>query len=172
MSDPVVSLCGVDSDATPTFVLTTRTVRADVALVDVRGELDVETAYVLRTRALALIGQGHRHLVLNLADVEFCDSTGVSVVVALFRHTRARHGTLALAAVPDRIRRVLRLTGVSRFVTDHPCVAQALAAIPRVGPDAHRPKLLAMPAGPNPGSRLTSSTSPYDPRANQDCALY
>ncbi|MGW7342814.1 STAS domain-containing protein [Streptomyces sp. NPDC054854] len=110
------------------FRLTTQHTDGDLALAHIAGELDIATAPHLRTQALALIEQGHRHLILDLGDVTFCDSSGFSALVGIFRCAKTADGTLVLAAVPDRLERMLDLTGLSTLLPAHPTAAHALAA--------------------------------------------
>ena len=61
----------------------------DVAIVDVNGDIDVLTSGALRNRLLAVVGQGHDGLVVNLGDVEFIDSTGIGVLIGVWRRVQA-----------------------------------------------------------------------------------
>ncbi|MEU9108868.1 STAS domain-containing protein [Streptomyces xanthophaeus] len=110
------------------FRLTPQHTDGDLALAHVAGELDIATAPRLRTEALALIAQGHRHLILDLGAVSFCDSSGFNALVGIFRCAKAAGGTLVLAAVPDRLERMLVLTGLSALLPAHPTAAHALVA--------------------------------------------
>ncbi|MEU4359659.1 STAS domain-containing protein [Streptomyces virginiae] len=110
------------------FRLTAQHTDGDLALAHVAGELDIDTAPHLRTQALALIEQGHRHLILDLQAVTFCDSSGFNALVGIFRCAKAADGTLVLAAVPDRLQRMLNLTGLSALLPAHPTAAHALIA--------------------------------------------
>ncbi|MFJ6797081.1 STAS domain-containing protein [Streptomyces sp. NPDC091268] len=110
------------------FRLTAQHTDGDLALAHVAGELDIETAPHLRTQALALIEQGHRHLILDLQAVTFCDSSGFNALVGIFRCAKAAGGTLVLAAVPDRLQRMLNLTGLDTLLPAHPTAAHALTA--------------------------------------------
>ncbi|MFI6582191.1 STAS domain-containing protein [Embleya sp. NPDC050493] len=67
---------------------------------------------------------------LNLTDLHFCDSTGLNILVALLQRAHSEHGTFALADTPERFRKLLRITGLSMAVTEHPHFERALAAIP------------------------------------------
>ncbi|MFF3216908.1 STAS domain-containing protein [Streptomyces sp. NPDC002886] len=110
------------------FRLTTQHTEDDLALAHVTGELDIATAPHLRTQALALIEQGHRHLILDLQAVTFCDSSGFNALVGIFRCAKAADGTLVLAAVPDRLQRLLHLTGLDTLMPAHSTAAHALTA--------------------------------------------
>ncbi|MFI6588518.1 STAS domain-containing protein [Embleya sp. NPDC050493] len=113
----------------PDLVLTVHTPRPGVAVVDVRGHLDHHTASRLRGRGFELIDQGFHHVVLNLAHLRFSDSTGLAVLVALLQRTRTHQGTVVVAAPPERLRKMLRVTGLSLVVAEHHDVDHALAAI-------------------------------------------
>ncbi|MFJ9079364.1 STAS domain-containing protein [Streptomyces sp. NPDC102278] len=110
------------------FRFTAQHTDGDLALAHVVGDLDITTAPHLRAQALALIDQGHRHLILDLGAVTFCDSTGFSALVGIYRCAKTADGTLALAAVPDRLERLLDLTGLSALLPAHPTAAHALVA--------------------------------------------
>ncbi|MFE8978727.1 STAS domain-containing protein [Streptomyces cyaneofuscatus] len=89
-------------------------------------------------QALALIEQGHRHLILDLAAVTFCDSSGFNALVGIFRCAQAAEGTLVLAAVPDRLARLLDLTGLNALLPARPTAAHALVAHPHPDPSPWR----------------------------------
>ncbi|MFG2753741.1 STAS domain-containing protein [Streptomyces xanthophaeus] len=110
------------------FRLTTQHTEGDLALAHVSGELDIDTAPHLRTQALALIERGHRHLILDLAAVTFCDSSGFNALVGILRCAKTAGGTLALAAIPERLQRLLHLTGLDTLLPAHPTAAHALTA--------------------------------------------
>ncbi|MHA6765641.1 STAS domain-containing protein [Streptacidiphilus sp. PAMC 29251] len=85
----------------------------DRAVVAVSGELDADTAAVLRHQLAALVVQGRRYIVLDLAQVPFMDSSGLNSVLRA-RSEMARHeGRLLLAAPATAVRRLLDLTGIS-----------------------------------------------------------
>ncbi|WP_414646461.1 STAS domain-containing protein [Embleya scabrispora] len=111
------------------LVLTVHTPRPGAVVVDVRGHLDHHTAPRLRGRGFELIDRGLHHVVLNLAGLRFSDSTGLAVLVALHHRTRAHRGSIAVAAPPERFRRMLRVTGLSLVIAEHDDVDHALAAI-------------------------------------------
>ncbi|MGW5852513.1 STAS domain-containing protein [Streptomyces sp. NPDC055254] len=110
------------------FRLTAQHTDGDLALAHIAGDLDIDTAPHLRTQALALIEQGHRHLILDLQDLTFCDSSGFNALVGILRCAKTADGTLVLAAVPDRLERMLDLTGLSALLPAHPTAAHALTA--------------------------------------------
>ncbi|WP_176611307.1 anti-sigma factor antagonist [Actinomadura sp. WMMB 499] len=94
------------------------------------GELDIATADALR-RALRDARRDHGDdLVLDLADLEFMDSGGLSIIVACFKSATAAGGGLALAAPRPLIRRTLEITGLHRRIPVHGSLRDALGAEP------------------------------------------
>jgi anti-sigma B factor antagonist len=99
-----------------------------VAIVDVDGEIDVFTCRMLRDRLLALIDEGHSSLVVNLSGVGFIDSTGLGVLVGVWRRLRPVDGMLALAAPTGQLRRVLGTTGLTKLLSIYQSTAEAVQA--------------------------------------------
>ncbi|MEU3551765.1 STAS domain-containing protein [Streptomyces longwoodensis] len=98
------------------------------AVASVSGEIDLHTAPGFRTRVLALIDQGDHHLILDLSGVGFCDSAGLGALIGIWHGAQEAGGSLALAAVPDRLMRMLTLTGVDSLLPHYPSTADALSA--------------------------------------------
>jgi len=75
-----------------------------VAVVTVTGDVDVASSSALRDGLLQVVAdENFRGLVVNLAGVSFIDSTGIGVLVGVWRRTKATDGCLALAS-PSRQR--------------------------------------------------------------------
>ncbi|HEY8533639.1 MAG TPA: STAS domain-containing protein [Micromonospora sp.] len=102
--------------------------RGDVTVVSVAGDLDVATAPMLETRLSELLDQGACRLVLDLADVSFCDSAGLSLFVRAREHCRDAGGRLQLAAPARTVRRVLEVSGLAGVLEISPTVDAAVAA--------------------------------------------
>lgn len=108
--------------------LETITVGSDCALIRVAGEIDVYSAPQLRETILGLIGTGVSHVIADLRAVEFLDSTGLGAIVGGHKRLRTNEGSLVLAASPDRIVRLFRITGLDRAFSLYPSVPEAIAA--------------------------------------------
>jgi anti-anti-sigma factor len=112
-----------------TFSVTTRTAGSGT-VVTVAGELDVATAPRLRAGIGAVtLGRGQL-LVVDLAEVTFCDSSGISALIAARNAAEAAEAGVALAAVPPRILRTFTLIGLAGFFPTYPSAEDALAAHP------------------------------------------
>jgi anti-sigma B factor antagonist len=98
-----------------------------VTVVDVGGEVDVETAPRMRAALAAAVDAG-LPVVVDLGGVTFMDSFGFGVLTAAHQQG-ARAGTpLQLRAVSDRIRHLLGLLGLDAVLNIEP------------DPDRHQPQ--------------------------------
>ncbi|MFE3329418.1 STAS domain-containing protein [Streptomyces sp. NPDC059176] len=100
------------------------------AVLRVSGELDMETEQDLLIHAGRLIGGGHRHLVLDLTALTFCDSRGLNCLLSLNRLCLRMEGRLLLAGVGSRVMRLLTVSGAHQVVACFPTVGHALDAAP------------------------------------------
>ncbi|KUH39813.1 MULTISPECIES: STAS domain-containing protein [Streptomyces] len=107
--------------------VTVREAADHAAVVTVAGALDLHTADAFHARAAAAMAT-HRHLVLDLTHLTFCDSSGLSTLLRLLRHARTADAGLALAAVPAQMRRLLAITGADTVFALYDSPAAALAA--------------------------------------------
>jgi anti-sigma B factor antagonist len=66
------------------------------ARLTVIGELDIATGPELRARAHAVIAQSIQNLTIDLGEVEFIDSSGLSVLIELNRRAESEGWALSL----------------------------------------------------------------------------
>jgi anti-sigma B factor antagonist len=87
----------------------------------VSGELDLVTSPRLRRQVHEAVAEGRRDLVLDLSGVQFCDSSGVGVLIAARRLMRSCQGRLRLilpargALDGSHVNKVLAALGVRRL---------------------------------------------------------
>jgi anti-sigma B factor antagonist len=82
------------------------------ALVILTGELDVSTAGRLYEELAALTREGMIHVALDLRDLEYIDSTGISVLIAEHKRTAAAGGELIILMPHRQVRRVFEVSGL------------------------------------------------------------
>ena len=99
-----------------------------VVIVNVDGEIDVFTSGMLRDRLVASVHEGHSSMVVNLGKVGFIDSTGLGVLVGVWRRLRPVDGVLALAAPTGQVRGVLGTTGLLKLLSIYQSTAEAVQA--------------------------------------------
>ena len=84
-------------------------------------------ADAIREELLAVLNQGAVLLVADMSKTDFCDSSGVSALVRVFRHAATSGTALRLVVTTPAVLRVLSITGVDRLVDVFPSVAASLA---------------------------------------------
>jgi anti-sigma B factor antagonist len=110
-------------------LLIVATERDDLTILAVSGELDMSTSPDLLNTALPLIDAGRRLLVLDLNDVTFCDSAGLSAFVQLQKRMATVDGSIALARPQPIVRSVLELTGLVELMQVSSTVELACATV-------------------------------------------
>ena len=103
---------------------------SDCAVLQVTGEVDVYTAPMLRERIRELAARGAVHLIADLTQVDFLDSTGLGALVGGLKRLREDGGSLALVITTPRILRIFQITGLTKAFVAWPSVTDAVTADP------------------------------------------
>jgi anti-sigma B factor antagonist len=96
-------------------------------VVRLGGELDLYNAAQVRSALAEACARAPERLVVDLAEVEFIDSTGLGILI----ETRAKldnRGGFMLAAPGLETRRALQISGLDKLFTVHDTVPEALLA--------------------------------------------
>ncbi|MDQ4069670.1 MAG: STAS domain-containing protein [Actinomycetota bacterium] len=78
------------------------------------GELDMSTAPQLRDELARLASGGASVVTLDLSDLAFIDSTGLSVLITALKRLRQQGGDLTLRSPTPGTRKVLEITGLTQ----------------------------------------------------------
>jgi anti-sigma B factor antagonist len=81
------------------------------AKMSVTGELDIATVHRLGDEANALLARSTRHLVIDLGQLTFIDSSGLSLLISLNERAARDAWKLSLTRPPEKISSVVRITG-------------------------------------------------------------
>lgn len=100
----------------------------DLTLVSVEGPLDAAASKEARGLFGTLVEDGHRRMVVDLAAVDFIDSSGLGVLVGLLKKIRAEDGELRIAGVSPSLMSIFELTQVDRVFAMYDTADAALAA--------------------------------------------
>lgn len=109
------------------FTVSVRTVDGAV-LLTLGGELDHDTAAPLKDALDAAAARGGR-LLVDMAGLRFCDSTGLNALLHGRLAVQEAGGSLELAGLSGPVARMFRITGADGVFPVHADVTQAL------GPD-------------------------------------
>ena len=89
------------------------------------GDLDLATAPRLRQELVDATADGPTLVVLDLEQVEFLDSVGISVIIGGYKRLEYGGSRLHLAAPRAIVRRVLGLTRVDTMIPTYESVDDA-----------------------------------------------
>ena len=83
------------------------------------GEIDLYTAPRLHSELAAVIANSApaTKIIVDMSGVEFCDSTGMNVLLSCLRQARERGGELELAAPRPPVKKILQVTGLDSVFT-------------------------------------------------------
>lgn len=119
-------MCSVD--------LITRESDGQVVVV-LGGELDVADA-VRVVAELAAVAARDRDVIVDLAGLEFIDSSGLAALLRVRKHARHAGGDLLLAAPQRQVLRVLTVTRLLDVFSVYACVDKAARSAGRLRPAA------------------------------------
>jgi len=83
----------------------------EVTVVDLSGRITLgEGSALLRKTVRGLLGEQRKRIVLNLADVDYIDSSGIGELVSGFTSVKNQGGDLKLLQLTKRVRDLLQIT--------------------------------------------------------------
>lgn len=95
----------------------------------VAGEIDLYTAPRLQAEFTRLLEDNPARVVIDMSGVDFCDSTGMNVLLSALKRLKERGGRLEVAAPRPAVRKILQVTGLDSVFTVHEAVpAELLSA--------------------------------------------
>ncbi|WP_326824214.1 STAS domain-containing protein [Streptosporangium sp. NBC_01639] len=138
----------------PAFTLSCD-VRENATVIRVGGELGFTSAPLLRERLDRFRGPGTTFVIVDLTDVTFCDSVGLSELVSALQRSEAAGTRFVLSGVHGYLARVLTITGLRKTFEIHPSAEDALRHAPAARSDGGRsgspdPDGTPPPAAPTP----------------------
>jgi anti-sigma B factor antagonist len=83
----------------------------DIRIVDLSGKITLgEETVTLRTTVRNMVNEGGKKIVLNLADVNYIDSSGVGELVSTYTTVTNAGGKLKLLQLTKKIQQLLAIT--------------------------------------------------------------
>ena len=82
----------------------------------ISGEIDAYTAPRLKEAVYPLANQDQVEVVINLSGVSFMDSTGLGVLVGLFKTVKLHNGQFILIGLSNRLKRLFDITGLAEII--------------------------------------------------------
>ena len=93
--------------------------KKDVIVVRLEGELDqCSAAHIRRDLDMLLEDASVRHLVLDMQQMPFMDSSGIGVILGRYRTLSLRGGTVSVMHMSPQVKRIYALSGMGQIIAD------------------------------------------------------
>jgi anti-sigma B factor antagonist len=101
--------------------------RPDIAIIQVReARLDAHNSGELKSTMQQLFEAGNKHLLVDLQEVRFIDSSGLGALVSGFKNATTNQGTLKLCTLQPQVKSMFELTRLHRVFEIYNTVEEAL----------------------------------------------
>ncbi len=111
------------------FSVHTEQLSDDAYVIALAGEVDLYTAPEFKQELLDVIAKGAKHVVIDLSETTFIDSTTLGVLVGGVKRLRTNDGQLSLVCSDRNITKIFEITGLDRVFTIHASRDEALASL-------------------------------------------
>jgi anti-sigma B factor antagonist len=106
-----------------------RSERDGITVLSLVGNLDAATAAGLKEEVVALSDAKKKSVAVDMARLTLIDSTGVGVLISLFKRTRAQGGAVHFAGLAGQPKEIFRLLRLDRSLDLHAKLDDALAKL-------------------------------------------
>jgi anti-sigma B factor antagonist len=98
-----------------------------VPVVATPEEIDITNAEALQSALLTAAANGHRTLVVDLTQTQFCDSSALHTLLAAHKRAQAEGRQVLLVMASPPVLRVFALTGIDHMIPSFTSLPEALA---------------------------------------------
>jgi anti-anti-sigma factor len=99
-----------------------------IIVLTLSGHLDLATAWEFSAKLQNCIANITPHIVVNLSQVDFIDSSGLTALVAGMRDTAKLHGSFCLCNIDPEVKRIFELTMMNYVLAIFATEKEALEA--------------------------------------------
>ncbi|MCK4825858.1 STAS domain-containing protein [bacterium] len=99
-----------------------------ILILELTGEVNIDTASVLRLACEEAYNHGTKKLVLDFAEVTFIDSVGLALMIEMLQWFGQSGGALVLVNVEDKIRYLFELSKIDMLMSTFKCQEDAVAS--------------------------------------------
>jgi anti-sigma B factor antagonist len=96
-----------------------------ITLLAARGRLNMVSAPRLKSAVDESVASGRPRIVVDLAGIEFIDSSGLGALIGGLKTARQASGDLRIAGAGDQVTTVLGLTNLDRILRPYTSVEEA-----------------------------------------------
>lgn len=103
----------------------TRDVKDNYQLFRLTGLMDAFSEGTFRKVVGKYIEKGPKHIILDLSQIDFVDSSGLGALVQLVKKAQSSDGTLQIVSNP-RVTQTVKLVRLEKFLSLQPSVEEAI----------------------------------------------
>ena len=111
------------------FDVQTRTSEG-IDVLELHGQIDSAAGPALQAAYSAVAGDGTGSVVLDFADVDYINSTGIAHIVAVLASARAQHRAVIACGLSEHYREIFSITRLSDFMQLYADVRSAVEGAP------------------------------------------
>jgi len=98
-------------------------------VIDVSGEVDIYTTPQFKEAVTEILQQGHTHIIINLTDVSYMDSSGFGTLLSATKRLRPQNGGIYLVGCNEAVSRMLDITRLNTIFTVVHTEEEAVGAV-------------------------------------------
>ncbi|KZZ86487.1 MULTISPECIES: anti-sigma F factor antagonist [Bacillaceae] len=92
-------------------------VRESVLCIRLSGELDHHSTDELRSKVNEILEEGQvKHIILNLGNLMFMDSSGLGVILGRYKQIKQLGGEMVVCSISPSIQRLFDMSGLFKIV--------------------------------------------------------
>ena len=99
------------------------------AIVELSGVMDALAEQALNSAYAEAVSTPADRILLNFADVDYINSTGIALIVSVLAQARKAHLPLVTAGLSEHYQEIFRITRLADFMSIYPDEATALATV-------------------------------------------
>ncbi|MDQ0858541.1 MULTISPECIES: anti-sigma F factor antagonist [Bacillaceae] len=105
-------------------------VKQSVLCIRLIGELDHHTAEELRQKVTEILAsEDIQHIVLNLEQLSFMDSSGLGVILGRYKQVKQFGGEMVVCAISPSVKRLFDMSGLFKIIRLEPSEEKALITL-------------------------------------------
>lgn len=98
----------------------------DKLVLHVAGRMDAENALTFETQCESCISEGFLRIVIDLGQLSYASSMGLSAIVKIAKQVRDRGGELRICCLTGLVRQLFEITRLNHVFPPHDSVESAL----------------------------------------------
>lgn len=107
--------------------ITQRAVK-DATVLDLKGDLTYSNRAAFKTAVEQVKSRGCRHLIVNLEQVRFVDSSGLGMLVLLSQSFKLQQSRVSLLKPQNYVREIMSLANIPKMIPIYETEGEALTA--------------------------------------------